>query len=221
MKEQVFEDLIKSGREVLAELPRGIFGNEKRVQEKVKKLFDMGIKRFFCPTIDAAVIVKKIGGEITASFGSNIFNSLSLDVWKKHFADEVILSPEMTVSQINKTKSDISKGLICYGKLPLMLTRNCPIKNSFGCDECKKKGKLTDRKGIDFSVDCSSGTSEILNSVPVYIFDELNKFNDIQFFVLKFTTETKEECKEIIRSYFSRKKPEIKFTRGLYFRGVI
>ncbi len=221
VKEKVFEDLIKKGKKVLAEIPRGIFGNEKRVQEKAKKLFDIGVKRFFCPTLDAAVIARKTGAEITASFGSNIFNSLSLSVWKKHFADEVVLSPEMTVSQINKIKSDINCGIICYGKLPLMLTRNCPIKNSFTCDECKRNGKLTDRKGISFSVDCSSGTSEILNSVPIYIFDELGKFSDIQFFVLKFTTETKEECEDIIESYLSRKKTDIKFTRGLYFRGVI
>ncbi len=221
INEKVFEDLIKNGKKVSAEIPRGIFGNEKRIEKKVKKLFDIGVKRFFCPTIDAAVIARKIGAEITASFGSNIFNSSSISVWKKHFADEVILSPEMTVTQINKIKSDINCGIICYGKLPLMLTRNCPVKNSFTCDECKKNGKLTDRKGISFSVDCSSGMSEILNSVPIYMLDKLSEFSGVQFFILKFTTETKKECEDIIENYFSKNKPEIKFTRGLYFRGVI
>lgn len=220
-KEKVFEDLIEKGRKVVAEIPRGIFGNEKQIEEKVKVLFEKGVKRFFCPTIDAAVIAKKTGAEITASFGSNIFNSLSLDMWKKYFADEVILSPEMTCAQINKIKSDINCGIICYGKLPLMLTRNCPIKNSFTCAECKKRGQLTDRKNINFAVDCSTGTSEILNSVPIYILDELNKFANLDFFVFKFTTETKKECEEIIENYFSRRKADIKFTRGLYFRGVI
>ena len=45
-----------------------------------------------------------------------------------------------------------------------MLTRNCPIKNGKTCAECDKKGKLTDRKGIEFPVMCRAGYSEILNS---------------------------------------------------------
>ena len=142
-------------------------------------------------------------------------------MWKKYFADEAILSPEMTVAQINKIKGDIKTGIICYGKLPLMLTRNCPVVNSSSCDKCRRSGELTDRKGFVFSVDCSSGYSEILNSVPLYMLNELSDFENVDFFVLKFTKETKEECQQIISKYLCREKSEGKFTRGLYIRGVI
>lgn len=221
ISEKVFEKLLKEGRKVFAEMPRGIFGNHENVERKAEKLSGLGVKRFFCPNIDGAVIVKKLGAEITASFGSNIFNSSSLDVWKKHFADEAVLSPEMTVSQINKLKGDIKTGVICYGKLPLMLTRNCPMVNSSSCDKCRKNGELVDRKGFAFQIDCSSGCSEILNSVPIYMCDELPAFENTDFFVLKFTKETKDECRKIISKYLRKEKPEGKFTRGLYLRGVI
>lgn len=218
---KVFEKLLKEGRKVCAEMPRGIFTHSRETREKAVQLFSAGIKRFFCPTLDSAVIVKEIGGKVTASFGSNIFNSHSLDVWKKHFADEAILSWEMTVSQINKIKGDIRTGFICYGRLPLMLTRNCPVKNSSSCGACRGKGRLTDRKGMEFPVDCSSGTSEILNSVPLCVFDEIHSFENIDFCVLKFTDESREECGKIIEMYQSEKKYDGKFTRGLYHRGVI
>ena len=219
--EKVFEKLILEGRPVSAEMPRGIFSHSDEVREKAEKLFEKGVKRFFCPTIDSAVIVKDLGAEVTASFGSNIFNSYSLDVWKKYFADEAILSTEMTVSQINRIRGEIKTGIICYGKIPLMLTRNCPVKSFSSCAVCGGKGKLTDRKGFEFSVDCSTGTSEILNSVPLYIFDRLSEFKNADFHVLKFTTESKAECKKITDKYLRQEKSEDKFTRGLYYRGVI
>ena len=219
--EKVFEKYLEKGKQVCAEFPRGIFGNAEKVEEKAAKIFNMGVKRFFCPTIDSAVIAKKLGADITASFGSNIFNSLCLDVWKNNFADEAILSAEMTTAQINKMRGDISKGVICYGKLPLMLTRNCPVNNTVSCDKCKRTGVLTDRKGFTFSVDCSSGCSEILNSVPIYMCDRISQFENTDFFVLKFTTESADECAEILRNYEKRSNPDKKYTRGLYQRGVI
>lgn len=219
--EKVFEKLLKEGKKVCAEMPRGIFTHSEKVREKSKILFASGVERFFCSTLDSAVIAKEIGGKITASFGSNIFNSYSLDEWKKYFADEAVLSAEMTFSQINKIKGDARTGIICYGHLPLMLTRNCPVKNVTSCNKCGGKGKLTDRKGIEFPVDCSSGTSEILNSVTLCIFDEIRDFENIDFCVLKFTKESREECKNILGMYLSGKKYEGKFTRGLYRRGVI
>lgn len=219
--EKVFQKLLNQGREVCAEMPRGIFTHSEKLREKTEKLLSLGVKRFFCPTIDSAVIVKELGGSVTASFGSNIFNSESLAVWKKYFADEALLSAEMTVSQINGICGDIRTGIICYGRLPLMLTRNCPVKNSYSCAKCGGKGVLTDRKGMEFPVDCSSGTSEVLNSVPLCIFDDVKNFENIDFCVLKFTDESADECSEIIRAYLSGKKCDGKFTRGLYHRGVI
>ncbi len=218
---EVFRKLIEGNRKVCAEMPRGIFTHSEKIREKARELLALGVNRFFCPTIDSAAIAKEIGGKVTASFGSNIFNSYSLDVWKKHFADEAVLSVEMTSSRINRIRGSVSTGIICYGHIPLMLTRNCPVKAFLSCEKCKGNGKLTDRKNMEFPVDCSSGTSEILNSVPLDIFDEISQFENIDFCVLEFTVETKEECEKILERYACRRKGDGKFTRGLYRRGVI
>ena len=219
--EKVFEKLIKENKNVSCEMPRGIFTHTDKIKIKAKKLISLGVSRFFCPTLDSALIIKDLGAKITASFGSNIFNSITLNMWKKYFCDEAILSPEMTVKDINNIKGDAKTGIICYGRLPLMITRNCPVKNKFSCSQCQKNGTLTDRKGLSFPVDCTSGTSEILNSVPINVCDELSSFENINFAVLKFTDEDKNECEDIIKNYINRKKSDGKFTRGLYHRGVI
>ncbi len=219
--ENVFEKLIKNVKNVCCEMPRGIFTHTDKIKSKSKKLMSLGVKRFFCPTLDSAVIIKEIGGKITASVGSNIFNSCALDMWKKYFADEAVLSFEMTSREIANIRGNIKTGVVCYGRLPLMITRNCPVKNKFSCAECNKNGVLTDRKGIEFYVDCTSGTSEILNSVPLNVCDEISKFENTDFCVLKFTTESKTECENIIKNYLAGEKPKGNFTRGLYHRGVV
>ena len=111
-------------------------------------------------------------------------------------------------------------GLITYGKLPLMITRNCPVKNGKACADCGGKSVLTDRMGISFPVICGEGYSQVLNSRPIYMADRERETAFSAFYLLYFTTETPEECEKIISAYENKKEPEGEFTRGLYYRGV-
>lgn len=49
------------------------------------------------------------------------------------------MSFELKASQIEKLKKPIEIGFVAYGRLPLMLTANCPIRNDMGCKNCKGK----------------------------------------------------------------------------------
>jgi putative protease len=134
--------------------------------------------------------------------------------------DNPILSFELTNEQANKINAK-NTGIIAYGKVPLMLTRNCPIKNSIGCYECGKKGKLTDRKGYEFEVLCSNYPCvELLNTVPIYMLDRLREIKT-DFIHFYFSTETPTEVEHIIELYSKGAKPDFKYTRGLYQRGTM
>ena len=211
---------IKTKFEASAELPRGIFGNDKKILEKLKSLKDKGIKNVWAGTLDGMAVGKTAGMNVTAGFGSNIFNSVSLSHYEKYGVSKALISAEMTLNQIRNLGGNIPRGVFAYGRVPLMLTRNCPVKNKKSCAECGGKSCLTDRKSISFPVDCSSGCSEILNSQPVYMADRLDEIKNADFILLYFTTETKEEAAEIIEAYKNGKKPAGGFTRGLLYRGV-
>ena len=101
-----------------------------------------------------------------------------------------------------------------------MLTRNCPIKNGKRCDECKGKSYLTDRMGIRFPVVCNMGTSEVLNSRPIYLADRLDEIKNIDFITLYFTRESGEAVDRILDAYRKGKAAKGDFTRGLTYRGV-
>ncbi len=199
------------------ELPHGMFGN----LEKVEKLLEKSIaKTCLCHTLDAVAVAKKYGKKVVASPSMNIINSLSMDVANELGINEVVVSNECTVDNFGKISSPIDKGITVYGKIPLMLTRNCPVKNGKTCDECKRNGEITDRMGIKFPVKCNMGYSEILNSRPVYMADRMREIPpcDIHFF--NFTTENSKEVADVLSAYKNKEKPNGEFTRGLLYRGV-
>ena len=215
------ENLIKRGEKVGVILPRGLTENYKEVFEKLKELKKCGIKKAVCPTLDGLEIARENGYEIIMGFGSNIYNTPTLKFYEEQGVSGAVVSAELTAKSIEKLGGEMERGVIAYGKIPLMLTRNCPVKNDIGCENCKGKGKLTDRKGVKFEVVCSGNYSEILNAFPIYIFDKKDDFKSVDFFMLFFTTETKKECEKIIEKYFKNEKCENdNFTRGLYYRGT-
>ena len=206
--------------DVTPQLPRGIFGNSEKIYNKLIELKSKGISSAFAGTLDGIEIAKKAGLRTTAGYGTNIFNSLALESYKSLGVENALLSPELTVNQIKNLGGDLPRGVFAYGRLPLMLTRNCPVRNVKSCGECNQTGTLTDRKNTVFTIDCSSGMSEILNSRPVYMADRLNEIKNVDFILLYFTDESKQQAQNIIRQYLLGGKPQGEFTRGLLYRGV-
>ena len=125
----------------------------------------------------------------------------------------------MSIDSANSINAD-DTGIIAYGKLPLMLTRNCPVKNRIGCEKCRKSGTLTDRKGYKFPVLCSDYPCvEILNPTPIVMSDRMDEIKT-DFVHFYFTDETKCQINDIVNLYKNNLKPEGNYTRGLYYRGV-
>lgn len=196
-------------------LPRGLFGIENEVKQRLEKLKKAGVAKALCGNIGSYTLAKSMGFQVFGDFGLNIYNSQSANM-----IENPILSFELTLEQANKISAE-NTGIIAYGKVPLMLTRNCPIKNSIGCYECGKNGRLTDRKGYEFEVLCSEYPCvEMLNSVPIYMLDRLNEIKT-DFIHFYFSTETASQVEHIIKLYENKAKPDFKYTRGLYQRGTI
>lgn len=196
-------------------LPRGLFGIERELKIRLEKLKKAGVNKALCGNIGSYTLCKDMGFEVYGDFGLNVFNSLSANK-----IDHPILSFELTQSQINNINAR-DKGMIVYGYLPLMLNRNCPVKNDIGCFECDKHGRLTDRKGMEFPVMCSDFPCvELLNCHPLYMLDRLDEVKT-DFIHFYFSIESKKQVEKVIALYENRGKPDFKYTRGLYQRGTL
>lgn len=194
------------------EIPRGLFGMEEKLTKRLEHLKKIGVRKALCSNLGAYSLAQKMGFEVYGDFGLNIFNSESAQLF-----NSPILSFEATLEQTNRIGAK-DTGIIGYGYLPLMLTRNCPIKNHLGCSRCT--GKLTDRKGFEFKVKCSPYPCvEVLNPVPVYMGDR-QKETKTDFIHFYFTDESKNQVEQIINLFKTGGQFDGKYTRGLTYRGV-
>ena len=194
------------------EVPRGLFGMEEKLTKRLEHLKKIGVRKALCSNLGAYSLAQKMGFEIYGDFGLNIFNSESAQLF-----NSPVLSFEATLEQTNRIDAK-DTGIIGYGYLPLMLTRNCPIKNHLGCSRCT--GKLTDRKGFEFKVKCSPYPCvEVLNPVPVYMGDRQKEIKT-DFIHFYFTDESKNQVEQIINLFKTGGQFDGKYTRGLTYRGV-
>ena len=202
------------------ELPRGIFGGEERLARMLCHAKENGVKIALCSTLDAVALAKKYDFEIHGGFALHCFNSLTVAVLEDLNVKEITLSPELTLQQAAALKTRAPRGLIAYGKLPLMLTRNCPIRNVTDCGSCKRSRFLTDRKGLRFPVRCRFGCAEVLNAYPIWLGDRLRELEDMDFLTFYFSDESRRTVDAVLDAYRKGRPAEGDFTRGLYYRGV-
>lgn len=211
---------IKSRIKVGLEIPRCIFGNEQRVKKALKEARENGFDICLANTLDGVRLGRQEGFELHSGHTLNLFNSYALDFAQSLGITKAAISAEMTLSQIQRLGGSIQRGMVSYGRLPLMITRNCPVANVKKCGQCKSGASLTDRLGVEFPVRCSGGFSEIFNSRPIYLADRLCELKNIDYQILYFTIEKASECEKIIKAYIKGAVPRGEFTRGLYYRGV-
>lgn len=204
--------------ETAVEIPRGIL-NEAAIKNRLKEVKKLGVKTAFCGTLAAMQLAIDEGLNVVADIGLNLFNSKTAAFLESVGVKAVMLSPELKAEELNNIKTNLSAGYFAYGRLPLMLTRNCPVNNS-DCANCNKDRVLIDRMGVKFPVKCVNGFSVLLNSKPHYLADKAEDFKSLDFAELYFTVENRDEVEAIIESYKTGAKPNTDFTRGLYYRGV-
>ncbi len=219
-----FSALLARGLRVAAELPRGLFGREAWAKGRLRALRALGVEACRAGTLDGAAIVKECGAELHGGFSMNLFNTGAL-LWAEEFGfASAELSPELTLAQAAALGGALPRGAFAYGRLPLMLTRNCPAANGpGGCRGCETPPELTDRLGVRFPIVCGGGCSETLNSAPVYLADRLGSLQGVDFALLYFSVENSVETGEILARYAGGgcpEKPPFAYTRGLSARGV-
>ncbi len=175
-----------------------------------------GAEYAICSNISQLGIAAKMGYTVTADFRLNCTNPQSAAQLVSLGADEIILSPELKVGAMRDIHEN--KSVIVYGKIPVMLTQKCPIKECGGCSECKdgKPFYLRDRTGAEFAAFGISGhRCVIYNSIPTYTADcetEMRKIGKYSEHMI-FSDESGEQIRAIIASYREHRAPRGKFRR--------
>ncbi len=208
------------GGRLICELPALNFdGDGNDLERRLERLLDLGLQDAAAENIYGVELGRRLGLNLHGGAGLNIMNSESLDEYAALGLADATVSFELTMAGISRLRGELPRGLIAYGRLPLMRFRTCPIKRRRGCGDCPGAGELRDRRGVAFHVLCHGrhfGT--LLNSLPLDISGK--SAAEVDFLTLYFTTETAAEAGEIIERFRTGGQPQGERTGGLYYRGV-
>ncbi len=160
------------------------------------------------------------------------WNAAARNTYIKSGVNMLCVPCELNLKQL-KQRGIAGDIISIYGRYNLMITAQCIYKNTSGkCAKTTLKTKdsrkafyLKDRKGKDFPVKtlCDIGANIIYNSVPVCLFEELNKgFLKDGIFRIDFTDESPDEIKTVLEAFSKgvNPLPEGGYTYGHYKRGV-
>ncbi len=129
---------------------------------------EAGLRYCLAGNISHATLARECGVTPIGDFRLNIANGEAKRAYASLGITRPVLSAELTLPMAR----DIGGGVITLGRIPLMLTERCFIKENYGCDACGK-ACLTDRKGQRFPLLREwQHRNLIMNSQPTYMGDK-------------------------------------------------
>ena len=212
---------------VCAVLPRIAHDGELAdLQRAMKEIRRQGVSQVLVGNLGHIIPARECGMDIRGDFGLNLYNSTAMNMARQLELISATVSFEMTLSQIRDVSKAVPAEMLCYGRLPLMVTENCMIRGAAGQCSCHLgPAKLADKTGAQFPVirDGTSCRNVLLNSMKLNMLDRQNDLNRLGLWAtrLYFTTENPKEVDQVLASYQNPAPFDPgTSTRGLYLRGV-
>ena len=224
---ELFRDLVERGQHIVAALPRIVHDGElEGLKQELRLARSIGVREALVGNLGLLLTVRECGLRIRGDFGLNIFNSRAVDLCRQMELISATLSFEMTLPQIRDISKSVDTEMLIYGRMPLMVTENCIMKNRTGQCVCQQgPQKLVDRTGAEFPIikDGRSCRSVLLNGKKLSLLDRREDLSRLGLWGLRlyFTTENAREVDRCLRDFVNMAPFEPgSCTRGLYLRGL-
>ena len=144
-----------------------------RVRDAITAAVSAGARYALVGNLGHIELIEGTGLSPIGDFRLNITNSLAREAYEELGVGESLVSAELTLPMAR----DIGGGTIVYGRIPLMLTERCFMKENFGCDRCSECA-LTDRMGAKFPIIREfEHRNLILNSTLTYMGDKARELD--------------------------------------------
>ncbi len=153
---------------------------------------------------------KKYG--IVYDYNLNVFNHLSLE----HLTTNnrvATLSPELSINDLNQFANEFTE-VIIHGKLPMMITEQCPVGLYIGEKQntkyCKqryhnKTYKLSDRMEEKYNIKCNCDFcfAEILANKPIFTLNKADEVKKVKSKYLRLVITDEDDVVELLVGYNS------------------
>ena len=212
---------------VCAVLPRIVHDGEiSRLKDAMIAVRGIGIREALVGNLGLMIPVRECGLRARGDFGLNIYSSGAMHAARDLELRSACVSFEMTLPQIRDMSKAVPAEMLCYGRLPLMVTENCLIKGRTGQCTCHlAPARLTDKTGADFPIikDGNTCRSVLLNGKKLNWLDRRDDLARLGVWAtrLYFTTENPREVDQVLAAWNNPAPFDPgSCTRGLYLRGL-
>ncbi|KGK99008.1 hypothetical protein LI82_02950 [Methanococcoides methylutens] len=240
MKE-AFEKCRSEGRKIYVNTPKIVSDEDMgHVQETLKFAKEIGFDGAVVSNYGTFRLAKEAGMNVVADSPMNVFNMNSYASMKQLGAGSVVLSPEMSLSQVEDVAQCGSVECIVHGRQEVMESRYCMLGDLFstgaGCSRMCEDGKfeLYDEKEYCFPIimdnDCRM---HVLNSKELCMIESIGKLVKAGVAAVRIEARTMDalKVKKVTQRYrvaLDGKKKAGKckditdgYTSGHYMRGVL
>ena len=214
-----YEKLKFKDKKIGIALPPICFDGEREaLLRRVRKARDDGCVSVLATSLWQVDLLA--GFEMFGDLRLNVNNAFAASVLSRLGAARIIASPEVSLNRAASFGTATSA--VIYGRLPLMTTEKCVIRDALGisgknCVHCDNDRivKLSDRTGAEFIV-CREEPHRnvIFNSVPVWNCDKADEYEKLSLgahFI--FTDESAADVDKIINTAKEKKPAQGKFKR--------
>ena len=214
-------ELLQENVPLWAELPQLVWPlEEQTILDRLIVLKEKGLTDAVVGNVGELIMAQQAGLTVHGGPTLNVTNSLSLEAYENMGLADTTVSFELPVKMGARLGGTKPRGILAYGRLPLMQFRACPARTEKGCGSCAGRPELVDRKGVTFPMVCHDRRyTTLLNSVPLYLGDK--SLPPFDFVTLYFTTEDAAVCRRVFDGFRQGAAPWFDRTSGLAFRTLL
>ena len=212
---------------VCAVLPRIVHDGELAdLAARMRQVRALGVREVLVGNLGLLLSARECGMHSRGDFALNLYNSHAMYAAREMELRSACLSFEMTLAQIRDLNKAVPAEILCYGRMPLMVTENCLIKGKTGQCSCHLgPAKLTDKTNADFPIirDADSCRSVLLNGKKLNWLDRRDDLARLGVWGTRvyFTTENPREVDQVLACWTNPMPFDPgACTRGLYLRGL-
>ncbi len=220
------ESFREAGVGIAAVLPRIVTDEEKPVlRELLATLRSMGITEAVTGSLGLLPILLEAGMTPRGDFGLNLANTWAMDRLHQAGFASLTASFQLSAQQIRALARTTNLEMIVYGRMPVMVTEHCLIRNSSGRCSCASPTSMSDPFGSVYPVEKEFGCRNVVyDSTKIFLADKPEVYADGGLWAVRllFTTESRRECVAVagryrdLNSYIPNNT-----SRGLYPKGAL
>ncbi|MBE6655858.1 MAG: U32 family peptidase [Ruminococcaceae bacterium] len=181
-------------------LPPVLFDREEAlIRPTLLSLAAKGVKYALVSSVGQISLARECGLVPFGDLRLNIANRPAAALYRSMGLVGFLASAECTPAAARA----LSGAVVSYGRLPLMLTERCFVKELYGCDACGT-ATLTDRRGVAFPVIREyPHRCLVVNSLPTYLADTKALDAPLATHMI-FTVEEPKEALAVLCAYRAR-----------------